>query len=136
MDTITMRQVGEYILAEPRRFNMLAVWVESVGQNGNISESLQHAKNAIPPCGTVACFAGEWAIMKGVIDPTRLGRYIPSVSHNCKTALKLPNDKLFFENSWPERLRTSMKAGTRRYAEHFVKVVLEDYIATNGWEND
>jgi len=125
-----MRQVGELILAEPRRFNMLAVWIERINPDNTLSASLRHAKNAIPPCGTVACFAGEWAIENGYES------VLSGISSLCARSLDLPNDHLFFVRSWPARLQTNLKAGTPRYAEHFVKVVLEDYIATNGWENE
>jgi hypothetical protein len=54
-------------------------------------------------------------------------------SNECADALNLPSERLFYMSEWPRRLQTKLKAGTRRYAEHFVNVVLEDYIATNGW---
>jgi len=131
MNVTAMRQVGEYILAEPRRFNMRAVWLEAIGLDVSkyYLHSLHHSKDAIPPCGTVACFAGEWAIINKLapIDYS-------AIANLCRQSLDLPNDDLFFMDSWPARLRTRLLAGTRRYAEHFVNVVMEDYIATNGWE--
>jgi len=133
MDVTAMRQVGEFILAEPRKFNMRALWIEPI--SSVLAASLHHAKSAIPPCGTVACFAGEWAIRTGYESEVLSLESGYNCGEMCRESLNLPNNDLFLESSWPMRLQTTLKAGTRAYAEHFVKVVLEDYIANNGWEN-
>lgn len=132
MNVEKIRQVGQAILKEPRRFNM-SWWMQPV--------NLSHDYFSHPPCGTTLCFAGQWAVRFGGLPiRPREESYMPSgatIPDACQKDLQLPNDKLFYENSWPNRVRARHLhlAGTREYAEHFVNVVLEDYIATNGWQN-
>ena len=138
MNVKKMRAIGQAILAEPRRFNM-GTWGKSIEEAIDFDG---HARSARPPCGTVCCFAGEWAIFYGGVAPNRLrgslvdtpngARDVDSLARN---DLDMPNDKLFFISDWPDNLqpKASMKPGTKRYAEHFVNVVLESYIQTNGW---
>lgn len=138
MNVEKMRAIGQAILAEPRRFNM-DMWGESIEA---AIEFAGHARSARPPCGTVCCFAGEWAILYGGVAPNRLRGSLVDTSNGAhrvnslaQNDLDMPNDKLFFTSEWPDNLqpKASMKPGTKRYAEHFVNVVLESYIQTNGW---
>lgn len=145
MNVEKMHAIGQAILAEPRRFNM-ELWGATV--EDGIDEA-NHAKTAKPPCGTVCCFAGEWALLHTNTPPEKLwGPYFhkgefsnnwrPGYEHIADMAmadLDLPNDRLFHTIVWPKDLLhpASMKPGTKRYAEHFVNVVLESYIRTNGW---
>lgn len=142
MNVRKIRQIGKDILKEPRCFNMAPFFAKIFSRRD--AEQINHSPRAIPPCNTVCCFAGEWALRYAgasvgvpISDPPNLyilGEYI---SDACERDLGLPNQRLFHAEDWPERLRFgSFKAGTKRYAEHFVYKVLEDYIATNGWEGE
>lgn len=137
-----IRQIGQDILDEPRRFDM-ATWFRKIitpGVHGRTARTM-------PPCGTTACFAGTWAIRYLGVDPSvgniqadlrlRLGSAkLPSLADACEDALRLPDDRLFYEAEWPYLLHMGIdrfNPGTKAYARYFVKVVLEDYIRTNGW---
>lgn len=141
MNVRKMRQIGKDILAEPRRFN-IDTWGLSIDTKA-AAEEYGHAKTAVPPCGTVCCFAGEWALRYMKVSPKELTnnsynlKNLGHVSYLCAEDLELPNQDLFYSDFWPEKIRTpkGVKPGTKRYAEHFVNVVLESYIRTNGWEN-
>jgi hypothetical protein len=142
MNVRKMRQIGKDILAEPRRFNMRD-WARKVRDRYAL-EDVGHATTAQPPCGTVMCFAGEWAIRYLKLSPSELvenkyervfnGR---PISDAARLDLGMPNERLFYESNWPTEVEFpgKLKAGTKKYAEHFVNVVLESYIRTNGWEN-
>lgn len=141
MNARKMRQIGKDILKEPRRFNM-STWFERLTSKQEAVRA-NHATTQLPPCGTTCCFAGAWAIRYAGIEPAdpresvldkQLG--VVHVSDACRDDLKLPNLRLFYTHRWPTRLQTILKAGTVRYAKHFVEKVLEDYIATNGWESE
>jgi hypothetical protein len=142
MNVRKMRQIGKDILAEPRRFN-IRDWAQRVHDRGDL-EDADHAVTALPPCGTVMCFAGEWAIRYLKMSPADLvvRKYDKAfnglpLADAARLDLQMPNESLFFESRWPLEVEFSskMKAGTKNYAEHFVNVVLESYIRTNGWEN-
>lgn len=141
MNVRKMRQIGKDILAEPKRFN-IDTWGRSINTKAEADE-FGHAKTAVPPCGTVCCFAGEWALRYLKVSPEELTtdhlnpNHQGHVSGLCLKDLKLPNGNLFYSDYWPEEIRIPkrIKPGTRKYAEHFVNVVLESYIRTNGWEN-
>lgn len=141
MNVRKMRQIGKDILAEPRRFNMTA-WFGTVYSKGTAS-ILDHSEKAIPPCGTVCCFAGEWAMRYAKAQFKYDGTYHDYskdkdeyIENACVNHLDLPNRLLIHQTRWPGRLRTKHKAGTKAYAKHFVNKVLEDYIATNGWQDE
>lgn len=152
MNVRKMRQIGKDILAKPRRFNMLGWFLKITNRTQAMAED--HAVGAIPPCGTAACYAGHWAMRYAGVslemsekmlarspapsylpdsEGRGLGEYIPDA---CADDLDLPNQRLLHSNEWPARLKTKLKAGTRRYAEHFVNNVLEDYIKTDGWKGE
>lgn len=142
MNAQKMRQIGKDILAEPRRFN-IDTWGLPIDTKAD-AEEFGHAKTAVPPCGTICCFAGEWALRYLKVSPEEIA-YSPwdlkdlgHVSSLCLEDLALPNDELFYADSWPDEVKMPERAkpGTKRYAEHFVNVVLESYIRTNGWENE
>lgn len=133
MNVEKMRAIGQAILAEPRRFNM-GFWGAAFGD----AVDQGHAKTARPPCGTVCCFAGEWALLYTDTSPEKLRKrdeFHGTIADMAQKDLDLPNTDLFHSLFWPGNLRhpASMKSGTKRYAEHFVNVVLESYIRTNGW---
>lgn len=138
MDVETMRQIGQDILALPARFNMNR-WFEKVLDKDDALR-VCHSADHLPHCGTVCCFAGEWAIRSGRtmgLSDDELEDFVPEEA--CWAALSLPNYHLFHTWEWPYRLRVGLnafKAGTPEYAAYFVNVVLENYIATNGWEDD
>ena len=144
MNVRKMRRIGKDILAEPRRFNMI-MWFAAV-KSKEQARLRDHSTASLPPCGTTCCFAGEWAIRYRQVDPMEIASddhdgytadgkcYIPS---ECMSDLGMPNSYLLFKSDWPDRLTKKMgkfKAGTKAYANYFVKVVLEDYIKTNGWD--
>lgn len=141
MNVRKMRQIGKDILAEPRRFNM-SEWGRSIDGKWELRQ-IGHAVTAMPPCGTVCCFAGAWAIRYAKITPAELpdeiytegGKLADGLGWAASEDLNLPNDDLFYPFRWPAKLQRNFKAGTQKYAEHFVNVVLESYIRTNGWEN-
>jgi hypothetical protein len=121
----------------------MKTWGSAI-RDSNDADIYDHAESAIPPCGTICCFAGEWALRYGKIKPEDLaysgyftfgGVYLQSVASKASEDLDLPNSSLFYEENWPVEVRMprGFKAGTRRYAEWFVDVVLEDYIKTDGW---
>lgn len=141
MNVRKMRQIGKDILAEPRRFNMTR-WASRIldEQDAKIHD---HSLTNLPPCGTVCCFAGSWALRYAKVSPEELRRNPyecvdgKGVDVLAELDLDLPNDTLFFADRWPLEVQNHrLKAGTRKYAEHFVNVVLESYIRTNGWENE
>lgn len=136
MNVRKMRQIGKDILAEPRRFNMTFWMIDATALDKS-----QHARK--PPCGTVCCFAGEWGLRYGKIKPDKRQDFVQSgefknrhISSACQMDLDMPNQRLLRDTSWPSQLHTKHKPGTVRYAKHFVNVVLENYIATNGWQNE
>lgn len=140
MDVEKMRQIGQDILAIPARFNMNR-WFEKI-RNAQDAREVGHSEEWLPPCGTVCCFAGQWAVCFQQVDLlSNLSATFPD--EDCVAALRLPNYRLFYTSAWPERLRNTQALpnitalpGTPEYAHYFVETVLEDYIATNGWEGE
>src|SRR5215472_5693396 len=71
-----LRKVAAYILEEPKRFN-LNFWGSSIDPKrfDNLAEDddAEEAEEALlaaqPPCGTVACIAGNACIVTGKIEP-------------------------------------------------------------------
>ena len=139
MDVEKMRQIGQDILAIPQRFNMNQ-WYGRITESQHVFET-GHDEDSRPPCGTVACFAGEWGLRFGGVAIDRPSDYASGGVHiddACRSDLGLANDNLFYVGSWPRRLQEQLRArpGTPEYARYFVETVLEDYIATNGWEGE
>jgi len=147
MNVRKIRQLGKDILTHHKRFNM-CYWFTKI-KTKDAAKWANHSLTDLPPCGTAACFAGHWAIRYREVDPGKLTQtdsmihgnvedsdgFYTSLSELCQNDLDLPNTYLFIHNDWPRRLRECQaKAGTLAYAEHFTHTVLEDYIATNGWE--
>lgn len=148
MAVYKIRQIGRDILDEPRRFNM-AMWLRKLSLED--WRATGRTARTAPPCGTTACFAGEWAIRYLGVDPgasnplddaaeaasEALGMDVDhSIARACQSDLGLPDDHLFYEFSWPDCLSEGLSRynpGTKAYARYFVNVVLEDYIRTNGW---
>jgi len=136
MDIEKIRAVGQEILREPRRFNM-----ETWGSRFGEFDWLRHVKSG-PPCGTICCFAGEWSMLaegftpEQVADRDHLSLY-RRLSVRCQEDLEMPNRWLLNTACWPPRLLrgcSRLTPGSSKYAAYFVNVVLEDYIATDGWE--
>ncbi len=148
MNISKIRQIGEDILAEHRRFSMDS-WMMKLFKAGaspqerrKAAKEMGHSLANYPPCGTTACFAGAWAIRYRGVDPRLEDPFRDlyasggSVGDRCRRDLDLPNDNRFFDSHWPERARARlarMRPGTKTYARFFVEEVLEDYIETGGW---
>lgn len=74
-----LNQLKEYITKEPRRFNM-SWWGVSAkpktielleeGDDYYYEQLVDVLKKQQPPCGTVACLAGNCTIMAGLTKPT------------------------------------------------------------------
>jgi len=134
MDIEKIRAVGQEILREPRRFNM-GTW----GDFYNASD-LPHVASP-PPCGTICCFAGVWSIIFEEYTPREVAIGVNFLLDNpvefrCLKGLNLPNVDLLHSIAWPITLQEGIVAltpGSEEYASYFVNVVLEDYIATDGW---
>lgn len=137
MNVRKMRQIGKDILNEPRRFNMRD-WFQTLERA--VEQKIK------PPCGCVACFAGHWGIRYAGADihiQANAGYgcgVLPQglIVDLCAHDLSLPNSDLFYIYDWPPKHRNkiaNLKEGSKSYARYFVEVVLEDYIATNGWES-
>lgn len=136
MNVEKMRLIGQDILAEPRRFNMLE-WLAKIVTPFDAMLKGHSIKNR-PPCGTAVCYAGAWALRELGVDPgeASLEKWGYEPAEACADDLDLPNQRLFFTQRWPRRLEFEDNAGTKAYAKYFVNVVLEDYIKTNGWEGE
>jgi hypothetical protein len=136
MNVRKLRKLQKWILAEPRRYRQ--DWWGWTGDTFPVNEQG-------PPCGTVACLAGNAALMEGYKAPLHInGRFECMISPRGETVriditakriLGLTDnqrDRLFGlgPHSWPRELwseYTMAKTPERRAAvavrriEHFIK---------------
>lgn len=79
MNVELLRKVQQYILAEPKRFN-LDVWgmtvdpdfyEELMEDTGDYEEDSQILLKDRPPCGAIGCIAGNTCIVNGNIIPSK-----------------------------------------------------------------
>jgi len=139
-----IKKVNKVFLAltkQPKKFNM-SYWATAVkdykllpilirenvarGYFGKARE-LKALKNQAPPCGTIACLAGQALITLGKMQPTvDNDKAVYSFNHLSvpEEAAKLLGisedaaDKLFFPDYWPRKFRYALKkqkAGTKGY---------------------
>lgn len=155
-----LRKLQKFILEEPRRFNLgfWGVHVAPERKTASISEieeflsydlaaeEVERVLSNFPPCGTVACLAGNVCVMEKIVKPTvDSWREVYSFSYDTRElacqALGISEeegDKLFFLHSWgyrmgwPEEFDDKLRAakpGTQEYAQIAVDRI-EHYIQT------
>jgi hypothetical protein len=136
MNVRKLRKLQKWILAEPRRYRQ-----DWWGWTGN-SLAIQEQN---PPCGTVACLAGNTALMEGYKAPSQInGRFECMISprgatvridRTAKRILGLTEDqrdRLFGigPHSWPAKLWFEYRAAKTleeraavavRRIDHFIK---------------
>ena len=119
-----LRKVQEFLLEEPRRFDM-ANWLTKAS-SADILE--------MPPCGTACCIAGAAVIVNSGKTPAPMlekrGFMVESNAGKILGLTYAQKDRLFFVNSWPSRFKRAYRraatplgrarAGVRRI-EHFIK---------------
>lgn len=135
--TVTrIRAAIDFILSEPRRFNMrYAVEPVSGGEFDDLKEQLE-----TPPCGTACCFAGavylqgkriknlnrrsfEWA---SKVEPF-------AISHLGITDQQ--GEKLFHVSNWPVYFNQAYASATTPIERVYVGAArFEHFIATDGQE--
>jgi hypothetical protein len=166
-----LRELEKFILEEPRRFN-LHIWgafaseetVERIREEGPeyielitqdssaAAEEILESLLAEPPCGTVACLAGNLCIMAGLVKPV-LGPNFEVYEFSQDTPKKAAEylgvddqqeiSKLFFLKhwsgsrnnpgpGWPEEFEKKLEEctpGSKEYAQVAVDRI-EHYIKT------
>ena len=157
---VKLRKLQQYILEEPKRFN-LTFWgahVDPKYQDKTVEELrdllvfelsrsvIKDIKDASPPCGTVACLAGNVCVMEGIIKPVddmHQDAYVfseetPSLACKALGIDEQEGEKLFYlhdwtdHGGWPQEFEFRLEAatpGTQKYAQVAVDRI-EHYIQT------
>ena len=126
-----LRKVKQFILKEPRRFNMQA----GVEPSRLISDQLEQ-----PPCGTACCIAGAAYIIKNEIKLTGrkhgLHVFLPTVIMEGQLFLELTYDQketLFYPWHWPQPyMKLYEKAETAQERAAVGALMIEHFIAAGG----
>lgn len=101
MNITLLREISEYIGAEPRRLQMGAI-VQRDSEQDYVYESAHDGemnKHPFPPCGTAACIAGTAAILRKQ-SPEALGAEGAGVLLGLTKKQQL---HLFWVHGWPKR---------------------------------
>ena len=157
-----LRKLQQFILEEPRRFN-LSFWGAHIGPEDikedcfDLADQLddlgvihvEEIQNQYPPCGTVACLAGNVCVMEGVVKPDRIlpgkleiysfdedtpriARLALGISENDAERLFYLRSFGFRDLGWPEEFERRVlncTPGTKKYAQVAVDRI-EHYIKT------
>ena len=133
--TKRMRDAIDFILAEPRRFNMrYAVEPVAGGQFGILKEQLD-----TPPCGTACCFGGAVYLLGKRIKTMRRRSFEWDDVRPFATQYLGINedqaDRLFHTSNWPTHFREAYDNATTAIERAYVGAArFEHFIATDGKE--
>jgi hypothetical protein len=122
MNTKLLRRVQRQILKEPKQFQMLSLFTESID------------KVHIPNCGTAASIAGWVGCLFKNRKPSKAPRNFDAIEARIILGLDLRGaNKLFFFCNWPEKFRKHAlkKEGTVEFAKQAARRI-EHFIKTNG----
>lgn len=127
-----IRQLEQYILAEPKRFN-LGLWgvhanpkdyehiehqADTYNQKGSLVdyEAMEELLNSRPPCGSMACLAGNTCIIAGLIKPVIQEGFVyefpsntPYLAEKWLGITEREAGDLFFLRSWGHAVEDKVK---------------------------
>lgn len=127
MNVRLLRRIQKRILAEPRQFQMLQVFSNSIKSG-----------RKIPHCGTAACIVGWGIALRAKLKPSLANEAMGDCSRKIKTTdeakiFDLERDasaRLVYFDQWPRKFRKipEIKEGTAAFArqaarriDHFIK---------------
>ena len=134
-----IREAIQFILKEPRRFNMrypVEPVRESSGTKVNFYGLPMQGQIDLPPCGTVCCFAGALYLqgMKIRNLKSRQFSWFYEVQPYAKERLglsEMESRKLFHVEDWPETFEILYNNATTSIERAYVGAArFEHYIAT------
>jgi len=132
MKTEPLLQIKADVLAHPRQFQMLSLF----------SPSLDDLSTNAGGCGTAACICGWYWHRKlqsqELVYTERKVEHTGNVMKIAVAELQLPNDSLFHIDHWPSPFESAYENAIAQQnfpeAARIVGQVIDDYIATNGWQ--
>lgn len=149
-----LRALQKYLLDEPRRFNLRSWGVhinpttpkQQLKEEFGIEGHIELIEKQNPPCGTVACLAGNLCVMGKLIGPKQFkneiifefGNSTPDLARKYLGLTEEEANPLFylkewgFGFGWPEQFAKRLarhKSGTKAYAKIAVARI-EHYINT------
>jgi hypothetical protein len=138
MNIKLLRKVKNYILEEPRRFDM-STFGSVFKSKINFKDATGESARNFPPCGTTACIAG-WALGVNAPRPKSFFKKLKygAIPNLAQKKLRLSHEekeRLFYDASWPSKyslalLAAKTPAGRARVAAERI----EHFIATDGKE--
>ena len=149
MNIKLLRQIQKYILAEPRRFQMVEWILRRIKGEWYLNDRTrtfngdeEELPRRIPPCNTASCIAGTAVLLGAPRQQTKLTgdqlRMLASKLLQLEDDMRVdytqsPAGRLYFMRFWPGKFQTAARPGTKAFAENACKRI-DHFIATEGRE--